>query len=68
MRHLREIFDDRLTKAAAAVLVLMLAVLAFNTFSDLPFTYPLLGMATFTLQPLLFVLGGALFVLAIRRV
>ena len=52
MRHLREIFDDWLMKAAAGVLVLMFAVLAFNTFSSLPFDYPALGMFTFPLEPL----------------
>jgi len=68
VRHLREIFDDRLTKAGAGVLGLMFAVLAFNTFSSLPFDYPALGMLTFSLEPLLFIVGGMIFVLAIRRV
>lgn len=68
MRHLREIFDDWLMKAAAGVLGLMFAVLAFNTFSSLPFDYPMLGMFTFPLEPLLFVVGGVILVLAIRRV
>ncbi len=68
MRHLREIFDDWLMRAAAGVLVLMLAVLTFNTFSNLPFDYPALGMFTLSLEPLLFIVGGAILVLAIRRV
>lgn len=68
MRHIREIFDDWLTKAGGFVLLLMISVLAFNTFSDLPFRFPVLGMMSFTLEPLLFVIGGVIFVLAIRRV
>ena len=68
MRHIRGIFDDRLTKAGGVVLVLMIGVLAFNTFSDLPFRFPMLGMMSFTLEPILFVIGGVIFVFAIRRV
>jgi hypothetical protein len=68
MRLLREIFDDRLTKGAGIILVLIIALVIFNTFSDIPSRFPLLGMFSFSLEPVLFVVGGVIFVLAIRRV
>jgi len=67
-RYLREIFDDRLTKVAAVVLFLIVVVLAFNTFSDLTTRVPLLGMFSFSLEPVLFLVGGVIFVLAIRKI
>ena len=65
---MREVFDDWLTRAAGLILVLIVGVLLFNTVSDLPTRFPLLGMVTFTMEPMLFVVGGVIFVLAIRRV
>ncbi len=67
-RYLREIFDDRLTKAAAVLLFLIVVVLAFNTFSDFTTRFPLLGMFSFSLEPVLFLVGGVIFVLAIRKI
>lgn len=65
---MREIFDDWLTRAAGLILVLIVGMLLFNTISDLPTRFPLLGMVTFTMEPVLFVIGGLIFILAIRRV
>jgi len=67
LRYLREIFDDWLTRAAGLILVLIVGVLFFNTLSNLPTRFPLLGLLTFSLEPMLFVVGGVIFVLAVRR-
>lgn len=67
MRHLREIFDDRLTRAAGIVFVLILTLVIFNRFSDLSEKYPLFGVINFSLVPVLFVVGGIIFILAILR-
>ena len=65
---LRDVFDDWLTRIAGVLLVLIIAVLAFNTFSNLTTRFPILGMISFTAEPVLFIVGGVIFVLAIRRV
>ncbi len=67
MKYLREIFDDWLTKAAGINFVLIVALVIFNVFSDLPEKYPLFGVFNFSMVPILFVAGGVIFVLAILR-
>ena len=67
MRYLREIFDDWLTRAAGINFVLIVALVIFNIFSDLPETYPLFGVFNFSMVPILFITGGIIFVLAILR-
>ncbi len=67
MRYLREIFDDWLTRAAGIVFVLIVALVIFNTVSDLSEKYPLFGVLNFSMVPLLFIIGGVIFVLAILR-
>ncbi len=67
MKYLREIFDDRVTRAAAIVFGLIVAVVIFNLYSGVPDRYPLIGVITFSFVPLLFVAGGIIFVLAILR-
>ena len=67
MRVIREIFDDRLTRAAGVVFVLIVALVIFNVFSDLPQDYPLFGVINFSMVPVLFVVGGIIFILAILR-
>ena len=67
MRYLREIFDDWLTKAAGIVFVLIVALVIFNMYSDLPEKYPLFGVFNFSLVPVLFIAGGVTFVLAILK-
>jgi hypothetical protein len=67
LRYLREIFDDWQTKAAGIVFVLIVAVVIFNMYSDLPEQYPLFGVINFSLVPILFILGGVIFVLAILK-
>ncbi len=67
MRYLREIFDDWLTRAAGIVFILIVALVIFNIYSDLPEKYPLFGVFNFFMVPVLFVAGGVIFVLAILQ-
>ena len=67
MKFLREIFDDWLMRAAAVNFVLSVALVIFNIFSDLPEKYPLFGVFNFSMVPILFIVGGVIFVLAILR-
>jgi predicted membrane channel-forming protein YqfA (hemolysin III family) len=67
LRILREIFDDRLTRAAGIVFIVIVALVVFNIFSNLTQTHPLLGVLLFSLVPLLFIVGGVIFVVAIIR-
>ena len=67
MKYLREIFDDWLTRAAGINFVLIVALVIFNVYSDLPEKYPLFGVFNFSMVPILFIAGGVIFVLAILR-
>ena len=67
MRYLREVFDDGITRAAGIVFLLIVAVVAFNLYSDLPERYPLFGVFSFLMVPVLFIVGGIIFVLAILK-
>ncbi len=67
MRYLREVFDDRLTRAAGIVFVLIIVLVFFNSVSDLAERYPLFGVFDFGMVPILFIVGGVIFVLAILR-
>ena len=67
MKYIREIFDDWLTIAAGIVFVLIVALVIFNLFSDLPEKYPIFGVFNFSMVPILFIVGGVIFILAIWR-
>ncbi|MDP2932162.1 MAG: hypothetical protein Q8O05_06690 [Chloroflexota bacterium] len=67
MRYLREVFDDWLTRTAGIVFLLIIGAVIFNTVSDLPTRYPLFGVFSFSMIPILFIAGGVIFVLAILR-
>ncbi len=67
MKYLREVFDDRITRAAGIVFLLIVAVVVFNMYSKLPERYPLFGAFSFLMVPVLFVAGGIIFVLAILK-
>lgn len=67
MKILREIFDDWLTRAAGIVFVLIVALVIFNIYSDLPEKYPLFGVFNFSMVPVLFIVGGIIFIFAILR-
>ncbi len=67
MKLIRDIFDDRLMRAAGVVLVLIVALVIFNWFSDLPQEYPPFGVFNFSMVPVLFVAGGIIFIMAILK-
>jgi hypothetical protein len=67
LKTIKEIFDDKITKAAGIVFLLIVALVLFNTFSNLTLTHPLFGVLLYTLVPILFVAGGIIFVLAILK-
>ena len=67
MKLLRDVFDDWLTRSAAIVLVLIVALVLFNAFSEVAQQHPLFGVFNFSLVPILVVVGGVIFVLAILR-
>ncbi len=67
MRYLRETFDDWLTRAAAIVFALIVVIVIFNMYSDLPEKYPSFGVFMFSLVPVLFIAGGVIFVMAILK-
>ncbi|MBI4295758.1 MAG: hypothetical protein HY667_01430 [Chloroflexi bacterium] len=67
MKLLGVIFDDGLTRAAGIVFAVIVALTIFNRYSDLPQRYPLLGVFTFSMIPILVVAGGIIFVRAILR-
>lgn len=62
-----EVFDDWLTRSAGIVFVLIVALVIFNIFSDLPEMYPFFGVFNFSMVPVLFIVGGIIFILAILR-
>jgi hypothetical protein len=68
MKLFREIFDDGITRAAGIVFLFIIAVVAFNYFSTIPERYPLFGVFSFLLVPVLFIVGGIIFVLAILKI
>ena len=68
MRHFREIFDDRWTKTAGVIFILIIAVLVFNLFSDFTQAHPLIAILIFSLVPVLFIVGGIVFVVDIIRI
>jgi hypothetical protein len=68
MRHLREIFDDRWTKTAGIIFILIIAVLVFNLFSDFTHSHPLIAILAFSLVPVLFIAGGIVFIVAFLRI
>jgi hypothetical protein len=64
---LKEIFDDWLTRAAGIVFLLIVALTIFNVVSNLPERYPVFGVFNYSMVPVLFIVGGIIFVLAILR-
>ena len=68
MTYLKEIFDDWLMRAASINFVLIVVVVLFNIFSDLPEKYPLFGVIVYSMVPVLFISGGIIFVLAILKI
>jgi hypothetical protein len=54
-------------RAAGIVFILIVSLVIFNIFSDLPEKYPLFGVFNFFMVPVLFIAGGVIFVLAILQ-
>ena len=67
MRLFREIFDDWLTRAAAIVCALIVAIVIFNMNSDISEKYPLLGTIIYAMVQVLFIAGGVIFIMAILK-
>lgn len=67
MNLFRSVFDDWVTRAAGIVFVLIVGVTLFNIYSELPEKYPLFGVLSYSLVPILFIAGGVIFILAILR-
>ena len=62
-----EFFESKSIKAATLILELTIGVIIFNHFSSLPHHNPHLGLVTFSLVPVLFVVGAIVFVRAILK-
>ncbi len=67
MKYLREVFDDGITRAAGIVFLLIIGVVLFNVYSPLQQEFPLFGVFSFLMVPVLFIVGGIIFVLAILK-
>ncbi len=67
MSYFQRLFDDRWTRIAAIVFLLMLVLALPNLFLDLPNKSPLLGLLTLSLIPILFIVDAVIFVVAILR-
>lgn len=67
MKFLGELFDDWLVRGAGIILVLLIILVIFNSFSDLPERHPLFGVFDYLMVPVLFVAGGIVFILAILK-
>jgi hypothetical protein len=64
---MRSLFRSKSIIASTVILLLTIAVIAFNHFSHLPHENPLLGVFAFSMVPILFVAGAVVFVMAILR-
>ena len=64
---MHEIFNDWPTRVAGVVFILLMGLTIFNILSGILEKNPLAGVLTYALVPLLFVLGGLAFILALLR-
>ncbi|MDD5191250.1 MAG: hypothetical protein PHE50_09450 [Dehalococcoidales bacterium] len=67
MTRLRELFNDKFTRASALVFALTVITVVFNTFFHVEVNHPLIGVFAFAMVPLLVVIGGIVFIIAIWR-
>ncbi len=63
----KRIFDDRITRSAGIVFVLILALVIFNLVSKTPYNHPLFGVFNFLMVPVLFIVGGIIFIIAMFK-
>jgi hypothetical protein len=54
-------------RAAGIIFILIVALVVFNLYSDLPEEYPFFGVFNFAMVPVLFIAGGVVFLLAILK-
>lgn len=64
---MRRLFRDRLLAVSVVILALIIAVVLFTTYSDLPMQHPLAGVIIYALIPVLFLSGAVVFVVEIFR-
>ncbi len=67
LREIKEVFDDGLTLAAAILFLLVIALVLVNTYSGVSDSHPLVGVILFAMVPILFIVGGVVFMLALWR-
>ncbi len=63
----RGIFNDKYTRAAGIVFVITVVTVMFNTFFHVETNHPLIGVFAFAMVPIMVVVGGIVFILAIWR-
>jgi hypothetical protein len=54
-------------RAAGIIFILIVALVVFNLYSDLPEEHPFFGVFNFAMVPVLFIAGGVVFLLAILK-
>lgn len=64
---MREVLKDRLALLALGLVGIAIGLILFVVFSTLPLSMPIVGVMTYSLFPLLFLGGAAIFFLAIQR-
>lgn len=64
---MRRFFKDRLLAVSVIILVLIVAVVLFTTYSDFPMQHPLAGVFIYAMIPVLFFSGAVAFVVDIFR-
>ncbi|MFC1872362.1 hypothetical protein ACFLYV_01370 [Chloroflexota bacterium] len=67
MKILKDIFNDKITIAAGIAFCLIVVLVLFTAYSHLPEQYPLFGFVIFLTIPVIFVIGGLIFAVAILR-
>jgi hypothetical protein len=67
MRYLQELLDDRWTRLGGIVFLLMLALVVFNFFLELPSRSPVFGLLALSLVPVLFAVELVIFAIAILK-
>ena len=67
VKLVQEIFDDWLTRSAAVICLLIIVIVISNMSSSLADHIPLLGTLVYGMVPILFILGGVIFVMAILK-
>jgi TRAP-type C4-dicarboxylate transport system permease small subunit len=67
LKQVLEMFDDWLTRAVGIVFILIVGIVVFNMRSSLAETRPFLAAVIYGMVPVLFIVGGVIYVLAILK-